>query len=89
MIKQLKSLAWQVIRAGQKSTAFLDAAFLRQDIAMPQAPFFIIGPPRSGTTLLYQLMVQAFRFSYFPNIANTFYQCPIFAAKLALSLIHI
>lgn len=83
MIKQLKSLAWQVIRAGQKSTAFLDAAFLRQDIAMPQAPFFIIGPPRSGTTLLYQLMVQAFRFSYFPNIANTFYQCPIFAAKLA------
>ena len=82
MIKQLKSLAWQVIRAGHTRTAMLDAAYLRQDISMPQGPFFIIGPPRSGTTLLYQLMVQAFRFTYFPNIANTFYRCPIFATKL-------
>jgi len=46
------------------------------------APIFIVGPPRSGTTLLYQLMVTAFNVSYLPNIANTFYLCPVLATKV-------
>jgi hypothetical protein len=32
--------------------------------------------------LLYQLMVHAFELSYIPNIANTFYMCPIFATAM-------
>jgi hypothetical protein len=36
-------------------------------------PLFIIGPPRTGTTLLYQLMVHGFELSYFSNLANMFH----------------
>jgi len=50
------------------------------------APVFIIGPPRSGTTLLYQLMVTAFDVSYIPNIANTFYKHPVLVTKIAKTL---
>ncbi len=45
---------------------------------------FIVGTPRSGTTLLYQLMVHHFHLAYFPGIANKFYTSPVFAAKWGL-----
>ena len=32
-------------------------------------PVFIVGPPRSGTTLLYQIMIKSRRFSYISNLA--------------------
>jgi LPS sulfotransferase NodH len=36
-------------------------------------PVFIVSPPRSGSTLLYLLLIQRFRFSYFSNFAMS---CP-------------
>jgi hypothetical protein len=45
-------------------------------------PVFIIGVPRSGTTLLYQLMIQSFRFSYIPNISRIIDRAPVLAARL-------
>jgi hypothetical protein len=42
-------------------------------------PIFIIGPPRSGTTLLYQLLVNRYGFSYFSNFSASFPQTPILA----------
>ena len=43
--------------------------FLEKYQAMPvqTRPIFIIGPPRCGSTLLYQALVQQFKFSYFQN----------------------
>jgi len=49
-------------------------------------PIFIVGPPRSGTTLLYQLMIHRFYLSYFPNIANWFNMAPVAVTKFALRL---
>lgn len=40
-------------------------------------PIFIVGPPRSGTTLLYQLLIANYRFSYFSNLSHRFYKTPI------------
>ena len=44
-------------------------------------PTFIIGPPRSGTTLLYQLLIHRFKFSYFTNIADLLNKLPVMATK--------
>ncbi len=40
-------------------------------------PIFIIGLPRSGSTLLYQLMIRHFRLTYFSNLASVFYKYPV------------
>lgn len=40
-------------------------------------PIFILGLPRSGTTLLYQLIVTKFKTCYFSNIASVFYSFPV------------
>lgn len=47
-------------------------------------PIFIVGSPRSGTTLLYQLMVHCFRLAYFPRVVNKLYTSPILATGWAL-----
>lgn len=39
-------------------------------------PVFVIGPPRSGTTLLYQVLVNRFNFVYLNNLASKFYTAP-------------
>lgn len=48
---------------------------------------FILGSPRTGSTLVYQLMVNFFNFFYFSNfINNYFYEFPIVGATLELQL---
>ena len=47
---------------------------------------FIVAPPRSGTTLLYQLIVHCFHVAYFPNIAAMFYKIPVVATKIEKAL---
>ncbi|MBD3418449.1 hypothetical protein GF412_05730 [Candidatus Micrarchaeota archaeon] len=42
-------------------------------------PMFIIGPPRSGTTLLYQVLVNRYKLAYFSNFSANFPQTPIAA----------
>ncbi len=44
-------------------------------------PVFIIGPPRSGTTVLYQLLCKHTNFSYINNFIGHWYRIPILAAK--------
>jgi len=44
-------------------------------------PLFILGPPRSGTTLLYQLMIHRFELSYFTNIADLLNKIPVMATR--------
>ncbi len=44
---------------------------------------FIVGPPRSGTTLLYELLVTRFRFGYISNAAHRLYLTPAAATQAA------
>lgn len=85
-MKTIKKLIKKIIEKGLQSLSFLDARYLKKDIVGEIPPVFIIGVPRSGTTLLYQMMLNSFRFAYFPNISNYFYTCPVFAAKAGLKI---
>jgi hypothetical protein len=50
------------------------------------APIFIVGPPRTGSTLLYQLLVRRYRCCYFSNLLNAFPHTPLAVAKLSKPL---
>lgn len=43
---------------------------------------FIVGPPRSGSTLLYELMVTRFQCGYFSNLAKRLFRVPVAATWL-------
>lgn len=45
-------------------------------------PIFIIGAPRTGSTLLSQLLIEKFFFSYLTNIQSLFYGCPAAVFKM-------
>jgi hypothetical protein len=43
-------------------------------------PVFLVGVPRSGTTVVYLHLVNAFKFSYFPNISNKYSDAVLFSS---------
>lgn len=51
-----------------------------------KSPIFIIGAPRSGSTLLYQCMTSYFDLAYFNNFHHKNYLCPSFAELRKRSL---
>jgi hypothetical protein len=51
--------------------------------SMPgEPPCFILGAPRSGTTLLYELMLTRYRFAFVSNLAHRFYRTPVTVTRL-------
>jgi len=46
------------------------------DAPLPQVPILILGPPRSGSTLLHQLLVRRFRVGYLSNLHCRLYGGP-------------
>lgn len=50
------------------------------------APLFVVGLPRSGTTLVYELIVQAFEVSYFSRIFDYTYGMPNVTTRLTSRL---
>ncbi len=54
----------------------IDLLFMKKNHDTPCQPLFIIGAPRSGTTLTYQLITQYFNIAYFNNAYNYFYGIP-------------
>lgn len=51
-------------------------SFLRLPDFDSTMPIFIIGPPRSGTTLLYQVMINSLDVAYFNNLSAAFAEAP-------------
>lgn len=50
----------------------------------PRYPFyFVVGAPRSGTTLLTQALAHCYQMGYITNIAARFYLCPYSGVKLS------
>lgn len=50
-------------------------------------PCFIIGAPRSGTTLVYEALTIRYGFAYFSNLAERFYNTPAAATYLGSNLL--
>ena len=56
---------------------------LRESASETELPLvLIVGPPRSGTTLIYQVLAQHWDVSYFTNRNAMFPRSPVMAAKL-------
>jgi len=60
----------------------VERTLLRRAGEPSHPPCFVIGPPRSGTTLLYELLVTRFRFAYVSNLAHRLYRVPVAASWL-------
>jgi len=56
-------------------------------LAVP--PCFIIGAPRSGTTLIYEALLVKYNFSYFSNLADRFYNVPAASTYLGRRVISV
>jgi len=69
--------------AGRERHHLAEAALLP-----PPRPVFIIGPPRSGTTLLYELLAMRFGFAFFSNAAHRLPRTPVAATRLFHSAIR-
>ncbi len=84
----MKAFAKSAIRGTVHTvlTPFENRILARQ--SAPQWPHvFILGAPRSGTSLFYELMTAGFEFSYFSNLAHRFYKTPLAATWLGARLI--
>ena len=63
--------------------AQLDRLFLAPQLIELPPPLFILGVPRSGTTLTYQLITQQLRVGYFIEPMNLLFGCPNLILRLA------
>lgn len=54
---------------------------------VPAPPVFMIGAPRSGTSLAYELFVSRYECAYFTNLAHRFYRTPVAATQVGRRLI--
>ncbi|GEM_PF-3830279 len=59
-------------------------SWVPQNSAAELPTLYIIGAPRSGTTLLYQVLIHTLKAAYVSNIASVFPYCPGFVSHLAL-----
>ncbi len=94
MLIRVKKFYWELLAGTpkyrlkntlkQSTGAFLrnmENALLGQHVELTYAPIFIIGPPRSGSTLLYQLVARHFRVCFFSNFMMNFPGSPACASR--------
>lgn len=85
----MTSFAKSIIRGGvHTALAPLEQRLLRQAPAPRWPHVFVIGAPRSGTSLFYELLVARYHFAFFSNIAHRFYKTPVAASWLGRRLIR-
>lgn len=71
-----------------KSTKVLNTKILNKQSGPVLPPILIVSMPRTGSTLLNQLLISKLNISYVSNLMAVFYNSPIVGAKLQKSLIH-
>ena len=59
----------------------IERSLLYESAPVP-VPVFVVGAPRSGTSLLYELLVTHARFAYISNLAHRLYLTPAAATRL-------
>jgi hypothetical protein len=62
--------------------ASIENTLIRRQAKIQIAPIFIIGPPRTGSTLLYHLMARRFNACYFSNLMIKLPMAPVCIAKI-------
>ncbi|MFW5803866.1 MAG: sulfotransferase family protein [bacterium] len=86
MLRIIKKVVWSFIHfLGRTEMFFLKAFYLKKKPLNP--PIFIIGLPRSGTTILYQLLTHKFDLSYINNFIARHYKSPFLALLISKLII--
>ncbi|MGB8983391.1 MAG: sulfotransferase [Anaerolineales bacterium] len=87
MLKDLLKLSWKY--SGlilNRTLAPIELMLLAPNSAASAPSVWIIGPPRSGTTLLLQVLVRRYKFVYFSNFTAKLYGAPIIGIRLSDAL---
>lgn len=83
MSRALRIPARFFYRLAARTLGLYESIILKRKPTPRYPPVFIIGPPRSGTTLLYQLLVHGYHFAYFNNLSVLFKDSPAAITALA------
>jgi len=82
-MKQIKKNILQVYRIINKNLKSGESLQVKNpDAPLSHSVIFILGAPRSGTTLLYQSLITAFDFSFFSNIHCSLFGAPWLIERL-------
>lgn len=76
IVKHFKNILRPPYGLMLKGMTAIERRLIRYDRDLPYPPIFIIGIPRSGTTLLYQLMTDCFEVAYLSNLMARHYDHP-------------
>lgn len=91
-IKLLKNIKTRLVFNLKKLISLflnpLEKRLTRQSVKDIQPVIFIIGAPRSGTSLLYELLIRQYKFAYISNLAQLMNRVPVSVSKIGLGLIE-
>ena len=81
---------WAMAREGLRPLAMpadwmlqrRERKLLAENVALTKPVILLVGPPRAGTTLLYQLLADCLDTTWFPNVSEMFPRAPIAASKI-------
>jgi hypothetical protein len=82
----MQRLKGMVKAAAGRALAQMERPLLAVPGAIEHAPIFIVGAPRSGSTLLYQLVAQRFKVCYFSNAMMMFPDAPAALSRFLSAL---
>ncbi|MBX3177323.1 MAG: sulfotransferase [Candidatus Hydrogenedentes bacterium] len=83
----MKRILIAPIRAAATGVLYPAELFLRKACRTTVRPCFIIGAPRSGTTLFFEALVTRYNFAYFSNFAHRLPYTPVAATMIARNAI--
>lgn len=79
----MKTAFKRLVRGTVHSTLTpMEQRLLQRHPRLHRPPVFIVGAPRSGTSLFYELLVTRYRLAYLSNLAHRFYKTPSAVTKL-------
>lgn len=80
--RKLPRFVWaRSLRGLNKGLAGFETRQDGGETPLPQKPIFVVGAPRSGSTLLYQLLVVRFDVAYLSNLHCRFFGAPAFVER--------
>lgn len=75
-VRIFRYLGAKFLRVTNETLSELEKRIAPRSNSFDYPPVFIIGAPRSGSTLLYQILVNTFKFGYLTNLHCRFYGAP-------------
>lgn len=79
--KNLTTFARNCLRSANRLGSRLDQ-YMGKSAGQISAPLFVVGLPRSGTTLAYEIIIQAFHVAYFSKVYSYTYGMPNLTTRL-------